>query len=78
MWGAHPVEDLAKDRVVIEPRTGLPMNVGRYGDGAGGTDGGPIAHHHHETVPGQVQPGNADTEHATTDWQDMAKKNTPY
>lgn len=78
VYGAHPVEDLAKDRVVIEPRTGLPMNVGRYGDGAGGTDGGPIGHHHHESVPGQIQPGTADTEHATTNWEDVAKKNTIY
>ncbi|KAL1645130.1 hypothetical protein SLS61_008453 [Didymella pomorum] len=78
VYGAHPVEDLAKDRTVIEPRTGLPMNVGRYGDGAGGTDGGPIGHHHHETIAGQVQPGIADTEHATTNWEDVAKKNTIY
>lgn len=63
---------------MIEPRTGLPMNVGRYGDGAGGTDGGPIGHHHHETVPGHIQPGTADTEHATTNWEDVAKKNTIY
>lgn len=54
------------------------MNVGRYGDGAGGTDGGPIGHHHHESVPGQVQPGTADTQHATTNWEDVAKKNTIY
>ncbi|KAJ4331635.1 hypothetical protein N0V95_009847 [Ascochyta clinopodiicola] len=78
VYGAHPVEDLAKDRTVIEPRTGLPMNVGRYGDGAGGTDGGPIGHHHHEAVPGQVQPGTADTQHATTNWEEIAKKNTIY
>ncbi|GAB7348838.1 hypothetical protein MBLNU459_g7547t1 [Dothideomycetes sp. NU459] len=28
---------------VTEPHTGLPMNVGKYGSGAGGTDGGPIS-----------------------------------
>ncbi|KZM24692.1 uncharacterized protein EKO05_0007096 [Ascochyta rabiei] len=78
VYGAHPVEDLAKDHIVIEPYTGLPMNVGRYGDGAGGTDGGPIGHHHHETVSGQVQPGTADTQHATTNWEEIAKKNTIY
>ncbi|KAF1923197.1 uncharacterized protein M421DRAFT_9842 [Didymella exigua CBS 183.55] len=78
IYGAHPVEDLTKDCTVIEPRTGLPMNVGRYGDGAGGTDGGPIGHHRHETIPGQIQPGTADTEHATTNWEDVAKKNTIY
>ncbi|KAF2999468.1 hypothetical protein E8E13_008283 [Curvularia kusanoi] len=78
VYGAHPVSDLAKDHTVIEPITGLPMNVGRYGDGAGGTDAGPIGHHHHESVPRQVLPGTADTEHSTTDWNDVAKKNTIY
>ena len=28
------------DGIVTEPHTGLPMNVGKYGGGAGGTDGG--------------------------------------
>jgi hypothetical protein len=54
------------------------MNVGRYGDGAGGTDGGPIGHHHHESVPGKVLPGTADLEHSTTDWADVKKKDTIY
>ena len=63
---------------MIEPRTGLPMNVGRYGDGAGGIDGGPIGHHQHESVPGQVLPGTADLEHSTTDWADVKKKDTIY
>lgn len=54
------------------------MNVGRYGDGAGGTDGAPIGPHHHDVVPGQVLPGTADTQHATTNWEDVAKKNTIY
>ncbi|KAH6644483.1 hypothetical protein C7974DRAFT_21759 [Boeremia exigua] len=58
VWGAHPVSDLAQDRTVIEPRTGLPMNVGRYGDGTGGTDGGPMGHHHqHGAATDQVLPG---------------------
>jgi len=78
VYGAHPVSDLAKDHTVIEPRTGLPMNVGRYGDGAGGTDGGPIGHHQHESVPGKVLPGTADLEHSTTDWADVKKKDTIY
>jgi hypothetical protein len=30
----------ANDGIVTEPHTGLPMNVGKYGSGAGGTDGG--------------------------------------
>lgn len=33
------------DGIVIEPHTGLPMNVGKYGTGHGGTDGS-------NTVPG--------------------------
>ncbi|KAF1364372.1 hypothetical protein EJ07DRAFT_172374 [Lizonia empirigonia] len=78
VFGAHPVDDLARDHTVIEPRTSLPMNIGRYGDGAGGTDGAPVGPHHHDVVPGQVLPGTADTQHATTNWEDVAKKNTIY
>ncbi|KAI9730213.1 MAG: hypothetical protein M1834_005977 [Cirrosporium novae-zelandiae] len=40
-----PAERLSDDgekNVVIEPSTGLPMNVGKYGTGEGGTDAGPI------------------------------------
>jgi hypothetical protein len=33
---------------VIEPHTGLPMNVGKYGDGHGGTDGNPTIHGLHQ------------------------------
>lgn len=42
--GAEPVGEPGQDRTVIEPHTGLPMNVGRYGDGHGGTDGSPTIH----------------------------------
>jgi hypothetical protein len=31
---------VGNDGIVTEPHTGLPMNVGKYGSGAGGTDGG--------------------------------------
>lgn len=34
------------DGIVTEPHTGLPMNVGKYGSGAGGTDGGPQPGYH--------------------------------
>ncbi len=54
------------------------MNVGRYGDGAGGIDGGPVAHHGHATVEGSVKPGTVNPQYAETDWQDVAKKNTIY
>ncbi|KAF2124885.1 hypothetical protein P153DRAFT_390353 [Dothidotthia symphoricarpi CBS 119687] len=56
-YGAHPISDLDKDRIVIEPHTGLPMNVGRYGDGHGGTDGNatiPGAHVHDPVHTGAV------------------------
>ena len=37
---AGGVGSTANDGIVTEPHTGLPMNVGKYGSGAGGTDGG--------------------------------------
>ncbi|KAF2641928.1 hypothetical protein P280DRAFT_516939 [Massarina eburnea CBS 473.64] len=65
---------------VIEPHTGLPMNVEKYGDGRGGTDGS-------RTVEGYHQlPGMQGGEHASgqarqggvTDWEHIRKSNTPY
>lgn len=53
------------------------MNVGRYGDGAGGTDGGPVAHRVPETVEGLVQPGSV-SQRAETDWEGVGKKNTIF
>lgn len=44
-----PTAPEGHDRFVIEPHTGLPMNVGKYGTtGAGGTDGGPIPGYHED------------------------------
>ena len=37
---AGGVGGAGSDGIVTEPHTGLPMNVGKYGSGAGGTDGG--------------------------------------
>jgi hypothetical protein len=35
------------DGMVTEPTTGLPMNIGKYGVGSGGTDANPaIAGHY--------------------------------
>lgn len=31
---------------VIEPHTGLPVNISKYGTGAGGTDGTPVPGYH--------------------------------
>ncbi|KAF1965438.1 hypothetical protein BU23DRAFT_574889 [Bimuria novae-zelandiae CBS 107.79] len=68
VYGAHPVEDVTGGHhTVTEPHTGLPMNVERYGDGHGGTDGS-------QTIPGQHQvPGES-----ATNWEDVRKKDTLY
>tara|TARA_R110002003_G_scaffold107_6_gene8983 strand:- start:13027 stop:13266 length:240 start_codon:yes stop_codon:yes gene_type:complete len=69
VYGAQPLDALPQRDVRIEPHTGLPMNVGRYGDGAGGTDANP-------TVEGQhVVGGGAG---AGTDWSEVTKKDTLY
>jgi hypothetical protein len=41
--------------------TGLPMNVGQYGSGAGGTDANPIPGYHEGAAPGA--PGAPTTKH---------------
>lgn len=43
------------DGIVIEPTTGLPMNVGKYGHGTGGTDASPpIASHYNDPPIGSA------------------------
>ncbi|KAK5138509.1 hypothetical protein LTR08_000096 [Meristemomyces frigidus] len=76
--------------VIIEPHTGLPMNVGKYGTtGGGGTDGAAQIQGYHETDPAlqQAQHGTAETEHrhapgeegvAGPDWNKIKKGNTLY
>ncbi|KAI9849113.1 MAG: hypothetical protein M1837_005343 [Sclerophora amabilis] len=51
--GAHTgASGAGSQGIVTEPHTGLPMDVGKYGTGAGGTDGAPIGgYHEHGTVP---------------------------
>ncbi|KZF24098.1 hypothetical protein L228DRAFT_237060 [Xylona heveae TC161] len=40
---AKPAEEKREDKIVTEPYTGLPMNIGKYGTtGAGGVDAGPF------------------------------------
>jgi hypothetical protein len=58
------------DGIVIEPRTGLPMNVGKYGHATGGTDANPaIASHYDDPVGSdsygaqQQQPLGQEKEH---------------
>ena len=53
--------------MVTEPHTGLPMNVGKYGTGAGGTDGAQQIHGYHEAP-----------KEAGADWEGIRKGNTPY
>jgi hypothetical protein len=52
---------------VIDPVTGLPINVAKYGDGHGGTDGS-------ATVAGFNSAGT----NSGTDWEAIKKSNTPY
>lgn len=66
-YDSYPNEQSNK---VTEPHTGLPMNVGAYGDGRGGTDGSATIHGYHD-VPGGNQGG-------VTDWEAVRKANTPY
>ncbi|KAH7081033.1 hypothetical protein FB567DRAFT_532330 [Paraphoma chrysanthemicola] len=69
---AQPLSSIPHNDVKIEPHTGLPMNVGRYGDGAGGTDANPTVEGHHAVPGGQGGVG------AGTDWSDVKKKDTLY
>lgn len=68
-YGSYPSNE--QSGKVTEPHTGLPMNVGDYGDGRGGTDGNTNIHGYHE-VPSASQQGGA------TDWEAVRKANTPY
>ncbi|KAK3624352.1 hypothetical protein LTR56_021070 [Elasticomyces elasticus] len=62
-------ESLGEEGIVKHPITGLPMNVGKYGDGHGGTDATPQIPgvNEHEASPA-----------AAADWKDVHKKNTLY
>ena len=63
---------------VVEPHTGLPMNVGKYGDDHGGTDGNPaIEGLHQHAQAARLEVGSTGNE-ADTDWQVMKKANVPY
>ncbi|KAF7197999.1 hypothetical protein HII31_00713 [Pseudocercospora fuligena] len=78
---------------VIDRSTGLPMNVGKYGDGHGGTDGAPQIEGYHETDSavrnasiGTGQGAGTQAGHAQPgqegvagpDWDAIKKANTPY
>ncbi|EME47825.1 hypothetical protein DOTSEDRAFT_69679 [Dothistroma septosporum NZE10] len=81
------------DDRVIEPHTGLPMNVEKYGDGHGGTDGARNIAGYHETDPavrnasiGTGVGAGSKEGHAQPgqqgvagpDWDAIKKANTPY
>ncbi|KAJ4288636.1 hypothetical protein N0V90_011873 [Kalmusia sp. IMI 367209] len=68
VYGAHPPE--GQHHTVTEPYTGLPANVERYGDGAGGTDGSNTIHSH-------LQEGGG-AGHQGTNWEQTRKADTPY
>jgi len=75
VYGAQPINEIPENNKVIEPHTGLPMNVGRYGDGAGGTDANPTIVGHH-AVPGYDE--NLATGRGTTNWEAIRKGDTTY
>lgn len=83
----HPHPIAGNDQYKIEPHTGLPMNVGKYGEGAGGTDGAQQIEGYHETDPavqqaahGTAEQGRHVGEEGTVgpDWEKIRKANTPY
>ncbi|KAI8932830.1 hypothetical protein NX059_010313 [Plenodomus lindquistii] len=90
VYGAHPISEVAHSHTVIEPHTGLPMNVGKFGSGTGGTDGNPAIHGQHEHgtagglghsgAPGQTGvPGQTGaTGQSGTNWEAIKKADTPY
>jgi len=41
---AHQQGTTGNSGIVTDSRTGLPMNVGQYGSGVGGTDGSSTVH----------------------------------
>ncbi|KAK0276217.1 hypothetical protein LTR35_010540 [Friedmanniomyces endolithicus] len=71
MLHGHKHEDAggapADDGIRTHTITGLPMNVGKYGDGHGGTDAAP-----------QIPGAHATNPEAAADWEDIKSKNTAY
>ncbi|KAK0946907.1 hypothetical protein LTR29_001776 [Friedmanniomyces endolithicus] len=71
MLHGHKHEDAEASRpddgIRTHTITGLPMNVGKYGDGHGGTDAAPQIPGAHPTNP-----------NAAADWEDIKSKNTAY
>lgn len=75
VYGAHPADE--QHNTIIEPHTGLPMNVEKYGDGHGGTDGSKTLEGYHQAPQGQA--GQTEQQgKGVTDWEAIRKANTPY
>ncbi|KAF2660028.1 hypothetical protein K491DRAFT_712072 [Lophiostoma macrostomum CBS 122681] len=68
VYGAHELGD--QKHTVTEPHTGLPMNVEKYGDGHGGTDGSSNIH--------GVRNVEGSGQGTGTNWEAIRKANTPY
>lgn len=68
-----PVDELQGKGIVIEPITGLPMNVGKYGTGHGGIDGSETIEGFRKESAVAAAPGESET-----DWDAVKKSNTIY
>ncbi|KAJ9638401.1 hypothetical protein H2199_007089 [Coniosporium tulheliwenetii] len=72
------------DGIVIEPITGLPMNVGKYGSGYGGTDGNPVIEGYYGDSRGPSVDSGAPTGSSTltgrtgADYDNIRKGTNPY
>jgi len=84
VYGAQPLSEIPEPKTVTEPHTGLPMNVGKYGDGAGGTDANPAIHGHHHGTRGThgtaagTDPGLGSGQGHTADVDGIKKNDTLY
>ncbi|KAL2356956.1 hypothetical protein BJ546DRAFT_966120 [Cryomyces antarcticus] len=65
--------------IVIEPHTGLPMNIGKYGTtGAGGIDGNSNIEGFHDHSNLGVPAAETGRSGSVTNWEEVRKANTPY
>ncbi|CAO2652422.1 Nn.00g007050.m01.CDS01 [Neocucurbitaria sp. VM-36] len=77
VYGGHDIHDTNQSNTVTEPNTGLPMNVGKYGAGTGGTDATPtIAGYHNE--PGATGHSHTAGHQTAADTEAIRKADTPY
>ncbi|KAK5297028.1 hypothetical protein LTR16_000136, partial [Cryomyces antarcticus] len=68
-----------QEGIVIEPHTGLPMNIGKYGTtGAGGIDGNSNIEGFHDHSNLGVPAAETGRSGSVTNWEEVRKANTPY